>query len=90
MWIPVDYSHFNGYYVMAEDSTRPPDRKQVLVIVEGLAFPFVAYCRTYSDGAFWIILGGVGQEGPFKVTHYADCLPEPETYKDLIKLGIYS
>lgn len=74
---------------MDDSCERPKDKHPVLVLVEGNIVPYVAWCKTWSDGAFWIIPGGTPDsqagKGPFIVTFWCDCLPDPESYRELAK-----
>lgn len=77
-WETVKYKTEFSNPIMTDDSPRPKDKHAVLVKVEGQRVFYVAWCKTWSDGAFWIIPGGTpdSQAGkPFIVTHYCDCLP---------------
>lgn len=94
MFQEVTYKQLEGRQLIAEGCPRPEDRKPVLVLVKGYAMPYVAYVKTWSDGAFWVIPGGTPDSnsgsGPFIVTHWADCLPEKSQYISLLTLGIFN
>lgn len=86
MFQEVRYKQLEGQQLIADDCSRPADRKPVLVLVKGYAVPYVAWVKTWSDGAFWIIPGGTPDSNaakPFIVTHWADCLPDKKEYAQL-------
>src|ERR1044072_2144884 len=86
IWHKVAYSG-KGFY-MTDDSPRPKDGKRVLVICDAMTVPFVSWCGTINNCAFWMVNGG-GVEKRFMVTHWCDCLPDEQTYLHLIELKRY-
>lgn len=77
-WFKVEYKPEFSNPIMTDICPRPKDKKHVLVKVEGQKVYYVAWCKTWSDGAFWIIPGGTPESHngkSFIVTHWCDCLP---------------
>ena len=63
----------------------PPERKAVLLWIKEKELPFLGYLRYAAgdrDCPYWVCYtcrehrDREGNPKPFKVTHYADCLPE--------------
>lgn len=91
MFQEVSYKITEDQYVIADDCPIPPERKPVLVLVEGQSMPYVAYIRIWSIGAWWVIPGGTPESHSigerFKITHWCDCLPERNLYSHMLILG---